>query len=105
MIFFSFFRAPKTKAKGVGRPFLNQMGMIVLSTTIANFLILTVLQLFTWRNKKNDRCLTAMMVLSNIEGFALTFDEKADIIAFADSVMPGCWLNRWKVSTQCRINC
>ena len=105
MIFFNLFRAPKTKAKGDGRPFLNQMGMTVLSTTISHFLTLTVLQTFTWQNKKNDRCLTAMMVLSNIEGFARMLDEKADIIAFADSVMPGCWLNRWKVSTQCRINC
>ena len=90
MIFFNLFRAPKTKVKGEGQPFLKQVGMIVLSTTISLFLTLTVLQLLTWQNKKNDRRLTAMMVLSNIESFARTLDEKADNIAFADSV--AAWL-------------
>ena len=67
--------------KGKGKSFLKQVGMIVLSTTISLLLTLTVLQLLTWQNKKSDRRLTAMMVLSNIESFARTLDEKADDIA------------------------
>ena len=90
MIYFNLFRAPKPKMKGKGKSFLKQVGMIVLSTTISLLLTLTVLQLLTWQNKKSDRRLTAMMVLSNIESFARTLDEKADDIALADSV--AAWL-------------
>ena len=64
--------------------------MIVLSTTISLFITLIVLQLLTWQNKKNERHLTAMMVLSNIESFARTLDEKAEEIAYADSLC--AWL-------------
>ena len=90
MIFLNLFRSPKARIKGEDRSFLKQVGMIVLSTTISLFLTLIVLQLLTWQNKKNERHLTAMMVLSNIESFARTLDEKAEEIAFADSLC--AWL-------------
>ena len=90
MIFLNLFRSPKARIKGEGKSFLKQVGMIVLSTTISLFLTLIVLQLLTWQNKKNERHLTAMMVLSNIESFARTLDEKAEEIAFADSLC--AWL-------------
>lgn len=90
MIFFNLFRAPKPKVNTEGKSFLKQVGMIVLSTTISLSLTLGVLQLLEMQNKKKDRNLTAMMVLSNIESFARTVDEKADDITFADSV--GAWL-------------
>ena len=90
MLFLNLFRSPKVRIKGDGKSFLKQVGMIVLSTTISLFLTLTVLQLLSWQNKKNDRRLTAMMVLSNIESFARTLDEKAEEIAYADSIC--AWL-------------
>ena len=90
MIFLNLFRSPKVRIKGESKSFLKQVGMIILSTTISLFLTLIVLQLLTWQNKKNERHLTAMMVLSNIESFARTLDEKAEEIAFADSLC--AWL-------------
>lgn len=90
MIYFNLFRAPKPKVNGEGKPFLKQVGTIVLSTTISLALTLSVLQLLDIQTKKKDRRLSAMMVLSNIESFARTIDERAEFFAHADSV--GAWL-------------
>lgn len=90
MIFFNLFRAPKNKIKIEGKPFLKQVGMIVLSTTISLSFTLGVLQLLEAQNKKKDRRMSAMMVLSNIESFARMLDGQAERMAYPDSV--GVWL-------------
>ncbi|MBO7625147.1 MAG: hypothetical protein J6S82_07600 [Bacteroidales bacterium] len=74
MIFFNLFRAPKNKVNTDGKPFLKQVGMIVLSTTISLALTLGVLQLLDKQSKKNDRRLSALMVMGNIEDFTRGID-------------------------------
>ena len=90
MLFFNLFRAPKPKVDSKGMPFLKQVGMIVLSTTISLSLTLGVLQILDKQSKKSDRHLSAMMILSNIESFAREIDKSVKYFAFADSI--GAWL-------------
>ena len=90
MIFFNLFRAPKPKVNVDGKPFLKQVGMIVLSTTISLSLTLGVLQLLDMQAKKKDRRLSAMMVMSNIESFARTLELRAEKMAPTDSM--AAWL-------------
>lgn len=89
-MFFNLFRAPKPKVDTKGMPFLKQVGMIVLSTTISLSLTLGVLQFLDTQNKKKDRRLSAMMVMSNIESFARTLEERSEALKETDSI--GAWL-------------
>ena len=64
--------------------------MIILSTTISLILTLTAISLVEQHHRKKDRRMSAMMVMSNIESFARTLENRSNALARADSV--GTWL-------------
>ncbi|MBP5527864.1 MAG: hypothetical protein J6X79_05355 [Bacteroidales bacterium] len=85
----SLYRAPKPKVDGK-QPFIKQVLMIILSTTISLILTLTAISLVEQHHRKKDRRMSAMMVMSNIESFARTLENRSNALARADSV--GTWL-------------
>ena len=85
----SLYRAPKPKVDGK-QPFIKQVLMIILSTTISLILTLSAIALVEHFHRMKDRRMSAMMVMSNIESFARTLDRRSDMMARADSV--GTWL-------------
>lgn len=89
MSLLNLYRAPKPKVDGK-QSFLKQVLMIILSTTISLSLTLTAISLVEQHHRKKDRHMSAMMVMSNIESFARTLDNRSDGMASADSV--GTWL-------------
>ena len=62
----------------------------VLGITISIILTFGTNSLIQWRRKANDRKMTAMMVLSNIESFARTLETRSNRMAKNDSI--AAWL-------------
>lgn len=89
MALLNLYRAPKPKVDGK-QPFIKQVLMIILSTTISLTLTLSAITFVEHLHRKSDRRMSAMMVMSNIESFARTLDNRSNAMARADSV--GTWL-------------
>lgn len=70
--------------------FWKQIVMIIIGTTISLLLTITAAQLLDRHQRAKDRKMSAMMVLSNIEKFARTLDEHAEILGKPDSI--ATWL-------------
>lgn len=66
--------------------FWNQMGAIVLGTTLSLIVTIAAAQILERHQRAKDRRLTAMMVLSNIESSAKSFDDMSNTLAHADTV-------------------
>lgn len=64
--------------------------MMVLSTTISLSLTLAVAAYMEKKQRAKDRRLSAMMVMSNIESFARTLEERSERMAPTDSI--AAWL-------------
>ena len=82
-------KPPKVSVPGKGG-FWKQIGMMVLGTTISLALTITVAALMEKNQRAKDRHLSALMVMSNIEGFARTLEIRSDKMANNDSV--ATWL-------------
>lgn len=70
--------------------FWKQTGAVVVGTTISLVVTLASSMLIERQHKAQGRKLTAMMVMSNIESFARSLDNRSNNMAHLDSV--GCWL-------------
>lgn len=70
--------------------FWNQMGAIVMGTTISLIVTIGAAQILERHQRAKDRRLTAMMVLSNIESSARSFEDMSNTLGHADTV--GTWL-------------
>ncbi len=64
--------------------------MMILGTTISLSLTLAVAAYMDSHRREKDRRLSAMMVISNIESFARTLEQRSEKLALNDSV--GAWL-------------
>ena len=72
------------------KEFWKQTGAVVLGTTISLVVTLASSMLLERHHKAQGRKITAMMVMSNIESFARSLDNRSNNMAHLDSV--GCWL-------------
>lgn len=66
--------------------FWKQIFVIIIGTTISILLTIGSSQLLERRQRAKDRQLTAMMVMSSIEGFVQSLDEVYEYTAWADTV-------------------
>ena len=80
---------PKVPAPTKGS-FWKQLGMMILGTTISLALTITTAALLDAHKRAKDRHLSAMLVMSNIEGFARTLEIRSDKMAPIDSI--ATWL-------------
>ena len=65
---------PEVNMKGIRGGFWKQLGMLVLGTTVSLVLTFGTAQIIEKKQRANDRRLTALMVMSNIESFAQQLD-------------------------------
>lgn len=70
--------------------FWKQVGMMILGTTISLVLTLSAAALIDSDNRAKDRRLSALLVMSNIEGFARTLEIRSNRMAPTDSI--ASWL-------------
>ena len=82
--------APKPRITPPGASFGRQILMTFIGTTISILLTLGTAQLVGAHNRKKDRRMSAMMVMSNIESFARMLDERAEKMKSTDSI--ATWL-------------
>ena len=75
---------------GKGKHLLTQVLLMILSTTISLVLTLGTMKLVELKHQKEDRRLSAMMVMSSIETRARGLEKLSDNLARTDSV--GAWL-------------
>ena len=76
--------------KGIRGGFWKQLGMLVLGTTVSLVLTFGTAQVIEKKQRANDRRLTALMVMSNIESFAQQLDTAWIQAASADTAV--AWL-------------
>ena len=72
------------------RNFTSQMGAIILGTTISLIVTIVAAQILERNHRAQDRRLSAMMVMSNIESYAQILESAYDFIEHADTV--SAWL-------------
>lgn len=83
-------KAPKAKTEDSDNKFWRNLLHTILGTTISIILTFGTSALLQQHHKKQDRKMTAMMVMSNIESFARTLDKRSDRMAPTDSI--AAWL-------------
>ena len=81
---------PNTPTKGNGDNFWKNLLRTILGITISIILTFGTNSLIQWHRKANDRKMTAMMVMSNIENFARTLETRSTRMATNDSI--AAWL-------------
>jgi hypothetical protein len=81
---------PETEPTGKRGGFWKQIGMLVLGTTVSLVLTFGSAHFFERQQRAQDRRLTALMVMSNIDKFAQQLDKVADEAASADTAI--VWL-------------
>ena len=81
---------PEVNMKGIRGGFWKQLGMLVLGTTVSLVLTFGTAQVIEKKQRANDRRLTALMVMSNIESFAQQLDTAWIQAASADTAV--AWL-------------
>ena len=83
-------KRPGIFSKGNGGDFWKQIGMIVIGTTLSLVFTLVAAKLTENSQRAKDRRMSAMMVISNIEGFAQKLDYMYEVMARTDTV--SAWL-------------
>ena len=81
---------PKAQTMKGGKKFWGNLLRTVLGTTISIILTFGTNALIQQHRKVQDRKMTAMMVMSNIESFARTIEIRSDRMASTDSI--AAWL-------------
>lgn len=81
---------PETPTKGNGKNFWKGLLLTILGITISIILTFGSNSLIQQYRKVQDRKMTAMMVMSNIESFARTLETRSDRMARTDSI--AAWL-------------
>lgn len=81
---------PEINIKGKRGGFWKQLSMLVLGTTVSLVLTFGTAQIIEKSQRANDRRLTALMVMSNIESFARELDTAWVQAAGADTAV--AWL-------------
>ena len=83
-------KTSKEEKKAKRNNFLNQMGAIVLGTTISLIVTITAAQILERNHRAKDRRLSALMVMSNIESYARILESAHEYMGRADTV--SAWL-------------
>ena len=83
-------KTQKEQKKAKRRNFTSQMGAIILGTTISLIVTIVAAQILERNHRAQDRRLSAMMVMSNIESYAQILESAYDFIEHADTV--SAWL-------------
>ncbi len=83
-------KAPKVKTEDGDNKFWRNLLRTILGTTISIILTFGTNALIQQHHKIQDRKMTAMMVMSNIESFARTLETRSDRMAPTDSI--AAWL-------------
>ncbi len=78
---------PEVNMNGLRGGFWKQLGMLVLGTTVSLVLTFGTAQVIEKKQRANDRRLTALMVMSNIESFAQQLDTAWIQAAGADTAV------------------
>ncbi len=84
------FRPPRVPINSKNGGFWKQIGMIVIGTTISLIFTIVATKLMENHQRAKDRRLSAMMVMSNIEGFSRNMEEISAYMATNDSI--ATWL-------------
>ena len=85
------FNPPRINLSGKGG-FWKQIGMIIIGTTISLIFTIFAARLTDDIQRKKDRKLSALMVMSNIEAFARIAESYEEYLASTDSI------NTWLLS-------
>ena len=83
-------KTSKEEKKVKRNNFLNQMGAIILGTTISLIVTIVAAQILERNHRAKDRRLSALMVMSNIESYARTLESAHEYMERADTV--SAWL-------------
>ena len=83
-------KTSKEEKKAKRHNFLNQMGAIILGTTISLIVTIVAAQILERNHRAKDRRLSALMVMSNIESYARILESAHDYMGRADTV--SAWL-------------
>ena len=75
---------------GLLNSFFGQILLVFIGTTVSIIFTLGINKLIGNHEQRENRRLSAMMVMSNIESFSRTLDDHAEILAFNDSI--ATWL-------------
>lgn len=81
---------PEPESEGKDKKFWRNLLRTILGTTISILLTFGTNALLMQHRKKQDRKMSAMMVMSNIESFARTLEKRSDRMAPTDSI--ASWL-------------
>ena len=80
----------KEQKKAKRRNFSSQLWAIILGTTISLIVTIVAAQILERNHRAQDRRLSALMVMSNIESYAQILESAYDFIEHADTV--SAWL-------------
>ena len=83
-------KTSKEEKKAKRNSFLNQIGAIVLGTTISLIVTIAAAQILERNHRAKDRRLSALMVMSNIESYARILESAHEYMERADTV--SAWL-------------
>ena len=83
-------KTSKEEKKAKRNNFLNQIGAIVLGTTISLIVTIVAAQILERNHRAKDRRLSALMVMSNIESYARILESAHEYMERADTV--SAWL-------------
>ena len=83
-------KTSKEEKKAKRKNFLNQIGAIVLGTTISLIVTIAAAQILERNHRAKDRRLSALMVMSNIESYARILESAHEYMERADTV--SAWL-------------
>ena len=83
-------KTQKEQKKAKRRNFSSQLWAIILGTTISLIVTIVAAQILERNHRAQDRRLSAMMVMSNIESYAQILESAYDFIEHADTV--SAWL-------------
>ena len=83
-------KTSKAEKKAKRNNFLNQIGTIVLGTTISLIVTIVAAQILERNHRAKDRRLSALMVMSNIESYARILESAHEYMERADTV--SAWL-------------
>ena len=83
-------KTSKEEKKAKRNNFLNQIGAIVLGTTISLIVTIAAAQILERNHRAKDRRLSALMVMSNIESYARILESAHEYMGRADTV--SAWL-------------
>ena len=83
-------KTQKEQKKAKRRNFSSQLWAIILGTTISLIVTIVAAQILERNHRAQDRRLSALMVMSNIESYAQILESAYDYIEHADTV--SAWL-------------